>query len=668
MGATYPEAGATRIAEAEEILSRAMLALVDSDHAGALDELSVRASALPSPSRDHVLLTLRRAAVVKEQLTHHKRRELELQTVFETTRYLSSLRDVDEVLAAIVRRVRQLFGADSGYIALVDEETGDAFMRTTSGTVSHAIESVRLRPGQGIGGWIIKNSRPLATSDYLADDSLIHDPSVDEAVRRDGLRSIAGVPIVSREETIGALFIADRHEQIYGGSEIALLTALADQVAIALENARLFQRLQSTADELRHALEELRAQTRRQERASVAHERFLPLALRRVAPQEFCRLAAEIVEGTVAQIDDHGVVVALAAVDAVGKDERQLFLETVRARACVAETPDRAGAERLPSHSSALEMWAVPIAAGDEAFGQLLFAVPGPLDPVMLGTLERAAQTAALLELMDRQTALVEEQLRGDLIHELLADREPSWEDFERRAGRAGLVDFARSQAVFVLSPGEGRSRKQVLRACSAFASNSGGLATEYGGNVIMLLPCDALQHAMRMARQELPRLIGGQVTAGAAGPVTSARGVRELYGEAVRCHRLLLALDRAGSIASIGDLGTIGLILEGTSKQLVQRLVDQRLGALLRYDEEHRTVLVETLETYFAEGQNPRATAGRLHVHANTVYQRLERVDHVLGAAWREPAHTLEVQLALQLHRVVQDLALDGPVASSPA
>jgi DNA-binding PucR family transcriptional regulator len=109
-------------------------------------------------------------------------------------------------------------------------------------------------------------------------------------------------------------------------------------------------------------------------------------------------------------------------------------------------------------------------------------------------------------------------------------------------------------------------------------------------------------------------------------------------------------------------------LILEGTSKQLVQRLVDQRLGALLSYDQEHRTVLVETLETYFAEGQNPRATAAKLHVHANTVYQRLERVDHVLGAAWRDPAHTLEVQLALQLHRVVEDLSLDRLAASHSA
>ncbi len=47
------------------------------------------------------------------------------------------------------------------------------------------------------------------------------------------------------------------------------------------------------------------------------------------------------------------------------------------------------------------------------------------------------------------------------------------------------------------------------------------------------------------------------------------------------------------------------------------------------------------------------RETAGRLHIHANTVTQRLDRVGRLLGVEWRAPARRLDVQLALQMLRL---------------
>src|SRR5687767_5426209 len=79
-----------------------------------------------SEDREALLLALTRGARIREMLAHHKRREQETQALFETARDLTSLRDVDEVLSAIVQRVRQLLHPDATYIALVDESTGDA--------------------------------------------------------------------------------------------------------------------------------------------------------------------------------------------------------------------------------------------------------------------------------------------------------------------------------------------------------------------------------------------------------------------------------------------------------------------------------------------------------------------------------------------------------------
>lgn len=652
---------------AGDVLAAAIELLAEQDGVLSLAELSAEAAQLPATERDLALSALTRASRVHDQLARHKLRERELQALYETARDLSSVRDVDQVLAAIVHRVRQLFGADSGYLALIDEKTGDAYMRITSGTVSSAIESVRLKPGTGIGGWIIQTGQPFVTSNYLEDRTIRHDPAVDEAVRRDGVMSIGGVPINTGERTIGALFIADRHHQSYGTSEIALLTSLADQASIVIENARLFQRLQKAADELRAVNSELREQGVNLQRASAAHERLMPLALSRVPPQEFTEIVADIVEGAVTLLDDTGNLVACAATDGCA-DLVDPLLARWRREGVGSEREGQrhAGAELLQvaeqrNGAQPVEMWMVPVRAGEESFGRLLFAVTAKLGDTDVRTLERTAQTAALLQLMERQTSLVEQQLRGDLIDDLLADREPSWEDFERRAQRSGLLDFSRPQFVFVMSPTAAKTRRQLLRAVGDLTGRSGGLATEYAGNVVMLVPGTESEQVIDVVRREVPRLVGAKVTAGAAGPAESAQEVRALYREALRCHRLLLALDRAGDVASIADLGTLGLVLEGTSRDLVLRLLDEKLGPLLRYDRDHNALLVETLEMFFAEGQNPRAAAAKLHVHPNTVYQRMERIDRVLGHAdWRVPPYTLEIQLALQLHRITSEMSLD--------
>ena len=55
----------------------------------------------------------------------------------------------------------------------------------------------------------------------------------------------------------------------------------------------------------------------------------------------------------------------------------------------------------------------------------------------------------------------------------------------------------------------------------------------------------------------------------------------------------------------------------------------------------------------YFACGMSPARTKDELHVHVNTVAQRLERVGRLLGEDWQIPARALEIQLALRLHRL---------------
>ena len=80
---------------------------------------------------------------------------------------------------------------------------------------------------------------------------------------------------------------------------------------------------------------------------------------------------------------------------------------------------------------------------------------------------------------------------------------------------------------------------------------------------------------------------------------------------------------------------------------------MDRTLGPLIRYDTRRGTALVGTLEAYFGAGSSPARAAEALHVHVNTVTQRIARIAQVLGAGWQHPDRSLELQLALRLHRL---------------
>ncbi len=73
----------------------------------------------------------------------------------------------------------------------------------------------------------------------------------------------------------------------------------------------------------------------------------------------------------------------------------------------------------------------------------------------------------------------------------------------------------------------------------------------------------------------------------------------------------------------------------------------------MLRYDARRGTELAATLAAYFEHDRSPARCAALLHVHVNTVTQRLDRVRQLLGAGWTDPAGALQIQLALHLHRL---------------
>ncbi|MFD5648141.1 helix-turn-helix domain-containing protein [Streptomyces sp. NPDC127039] len=598
--------------------------------------LLARAEGGPAVRTDALERAKHLALRVRSELEGRRRREAELSALFETAHDLAGLRDLDAVLRAIVQRARSLLGTDVTYLSLNDPDRGDTYMRVTEGSVAARFQQLRLGMGEGLGGLVAQTARPYVTDDYFKDARFQHTGTIDAGVRDEGLVAILGVPLMLGHHVIGVLFAADRRARVFEREQIALLGSFAALAAAAIDTANLLAETRAALAGLERANEIIRDRSGVIERASDVHDRLAELVLRGGGVHDVAAAVSQVLDGTVEFTE------ATAA--------PEYALEASRADGHVVRHKDD---------------WIAAVAAGDELFGALVLRGHPGLDPVDQLTLERAAMVTSLLLLARRSAAEAEQRVRGELLDDLLdaRDRDPRLLDDRARRLHADLsaahvVLAARLDATEADADQEADARRRLWAAASHLAATRHGLAAARDGGTVLLLPLTDSDSATGLARRtarHLGRAVHEAVTVGASAPVRdlAARpeAVAAAYTEAGRCLDALRLLGRGGDGAAAEDFGFLGLLLAGD--QNVPGFVERTIGQVVAYDERRGTELVRTLDAYFACGMSPARTKEALHVHVNTVAQRLERVGRLLGDDWQSPDRALEIQLALRLHRL---------------
>ncbi|MFJ4947078.1 helix-turn-helix domain-containing protein [Streptomyces sp. NPDC088760] len=578
------------------------------------------------------LLALR----VRAELEGRRRREAELSALFETAHDLAGLRDLDAVLQAIVQRARSLLGTDVAYLSLNDPARGDTYMRVTEGSVSARFQQLRLGMGEGLGGLVAQTARPYVTDDYFQDGRFQHTHAIDAGVRDEGLVAILGVPLMLGPHVIGVLFAADRRARVFEREQIALLGSFAALAAAAIDTANLLAETRAALAGLERANEIIRDRSAVIERASEVHDRLAELVLRGGQVHDVAAAVSQVLDGTVE------------------------FTEAAAAPAGALE------ASRAEGHAVRHGTdWIAAVAAGGELLGALVLRGHPGLDPVDQRTLERAAMVTSLLLLARRSAAEAEQRVRGELLDDLLDARDRDPRLLRERASRlqadldaTHVVLAARLDGPAADADEEAAARRRLWSAASHLAATRHGLAAARDGGTVLLLPLGAGDTATEVARRTARHLgtaVHQPVTVGASAPLTDLAGnpetVAAAYAEGRRCLDALHLLGRAGDGAAAEDFGFLGLLLAG--ERDIAGFVERTIGPLVSYDERRGTELLRTLDAYFESGMSPARTKDALHVHVNTVAQRLERVGRLLGADWQTPARALEIQLALRLHRL---------------
>ncbi|MER6084244.1 helix-turn-helix domain-containing protein [Streptomyces sp. NPDC001833] len=586
---------------------------------------------------------VRLASSVQSRISHAQQREAGLAALVDTAHDLTLVHGMDALLHEIARRARRLLNFDMAYVGLrdADAEGRASSIRAAEGETTSRSVGLQTSDDSGLGGLVQRSGAPAWSPDYLTDRDIPHSPDIDAVVRAEGLHAILAVPLGYGTKVFGTLYGADRKVRYFTPDEISLLRSLGKLAGVAIERARLLEETRAEVTELELDTSRARSSLDVQRRVEAAYIRLIDLVLSGCDPQTLAEAAVRELSGAMVVRDCLGrkVVVTGTPPELV---EADVLRWTYDAHAAGCPVPMTEGG------------WVAPVTAGGENLGAVLLVPDEPLtDGFGVRLLQLTARAVALILLLQRTSTVAHDQIRDELLEELLGDVGPQPRHLVTQARRLG-ISIDEPHVVVVARP-EGGPGGRAAAWASSYAHRMSGLTKFRDGCVTLLVPgADPLAAATAVSA-ELSPVVGHPVTVGAAGPVSGPGHVAQAHREALSCLEALTELGNLGGVATPQQMGFLGVLLSETHG--IGDYIEAVIGPVLDYDTQRFTELTRTLDAYFASSASPTRAAASLHVHPNTVSRRLERIAELLGADWLEPERALEIQLALRLHRTRRTL-----------
>ncbi len=312
---------------------------------------------------------------------------------------------------------------------------------------------------------------------------------------------------------------------------------------------------------------------------------------------------------------------------------------------------DRVG-ERPVQAPSGLQA-EVPIASGDEMVGAVLLLGAG----APIGDASEYLHLAAVASLtevaVEEAREEVEQNLRGSFLEDLRAGTQIEPRELVRRAARLGC-DLSRG-AVILCAALETERPRHVTATIAEDVP--GALAQHMDGRVYALLPASGGDDAPEATLQAAGRLAGRLQRYGTVGLSSFYADPTEL-GRAVQEAELVLdVLSVSGApIAEDINRGTYRLLFRvlASHPEEVRSFYEDTVAPIVRYDDQYRTDLVGTLESYLAHNCNMNATAAAIYAHRHTVAYRLERVRELSGLDPMQSEDRERLGLGLKAYRII--------------
>ena len=186
-------------------------------------------------------------------------RRRELETILRFTALINSSLRIEDVLNYAMKWAEEFMDAEASTVYELDEEKSELFIRIARGKKKGAVERIKFELGNGISGHVVQTGQPMVIQDVRKEKRF--SPKFDR-ITGFRTRSMICVPLILRGKTIGALQVLNKKSgDLFTQIDVELLTSMSQQIAVAMENAKLYRRLEKrfelNARELKTAQDKL---------------------------------------------------------------------------------------------------------------------------------------------------------------------------------------------------------------------------------------------------------------------------------------------------------------------------------------------------------------------------------------------------------------------------
>ena len=557
---------------------------------------------------------------------------------------LLTAKDVSAVLTSAVRHARKLLSTDIAFVMLLNPASDVLRLEASVGHRTPTFTTI-VRPVSAITA--VGTGKPVQSADFLNDSRLDHDPPTDDILRKEGMRTVLAVPLRSAGGTLGALYVGNRYPRRFPANDVDALLRLAEHVSAALVLTQALAEAGARLDQATKRYLEAEAERSLLARAEEIRRTVTDGLQERDGLTAVTGALAECLDRTLMVTDwkltvmahmhgSSGPTFARSPATVLNRSES---LEAVAA--CTdTHRPARAGKDWLVA----------PIEAGRNLLGYLWVAQS-----------EHAGDTELVELVMERMIPLVamerfskgdtDRRLQSDFMYELLNDRLPDLSLMEARAAQV-WSRYGEPHRPVILNVGatgeQWGNRLEVARRLVATARPH-EFATVYGGHLILLVTPTA-RHQVEATVSEVRLLLERNHLSATAVVGAQCRDLREWRDCILAALKLNDLLGTTGILWADG-LEALAQLFEPTQRDRLEVLCRAALAPL-----KGRKGLMDALQAYFQCGGNKSDAARSLSIHVNTLRQRLERAEQLLGGSVDDSIRAVPLRLALLVREVIPE------------
>jgi len=164
----------------------------------------------------------------------------ELFNLIDASNVMNSTLELSKLLKVIMELAERVCNAEASSIFLIDEKTNSLYFTIATGEAGDKVKNIVVPMGQGIAGWVALHGQPLLIADAQKDRRVYRKVDQESGFVT---RSILCVPLRTKEKIIGVVQVLNKRGRLdFNSSDQRLLQAMANQAAVAIETARLYQK------------------------------------------------------------------------------------------------------------------------------------------------------------------------------------------------------------------------------------------------------------------------------------------------------------------------------------------------------------------------------------------------------------------------------------------